>query len=564
MKERSKLLLFALAVDLISSNATYAFLMKSRHLAVPVIRKFNKPTQLHMDLGFLSSALPALQESFLFPPAAELSTLGMIQTVGETSFAGMLGIAGIQGALVMKQYQNNPCGGLIVPPGLTQGNEDATQDNGGNPSFQFAENGKAKKLEVSPLKQTPLSDADLEAMVCDATDNTVTCALKKQWYHAATKVMAIALVPLAAVAGPTWGLAAWVIRYGHLVHLAVIFGLTHIYDFFRKLPTMDSCADSLHSDTTSCSLEDEEPIFAGDNPRVLVLGDSMSVGIGSCEVFDAKKVYDIPLHKEEHLAVSEEDIAASEALPGPMFPRVLAHTLSQRFQKPVAWRSAGVDGGATQDIAEHLLSVLQDETDQGLPPDLVVVLTGSNDLKDILSGSASVKGFRSNLMKLAKDIRAISPKTKVVFPALPTYRMDKKSVLNVFPLSICLDSIMGLWDAQKMTVADQFPGVMHVDLTVADVNSWYQPDDVGVRGEEPVSLIAADGIHPNARCYSKWGAFVGNSLADQIMNGRKQEPQLLTNEQGANDGYHRPAFAGGFHATTPAFASAVRQQKQDQ
>lgn len=516
-----------------------------------------------MDLGFISSALPALQESFLFPPAAELSTLGMIQTVGETSFAGMLGIAGLQGALVMKQYQNNPCGGLIVPPGLTQGKEDATQDSIGIPSFDFVDNTKSKYRTFVPFQQASLSDADLEDMVCDATDSTATCALKKQWYHAATKVMAIALVPLAAVAGPSWGLAAWVVRYGHLVHLAVIFGLTHVYDFFRKLPTMDNCEESLQSDTSSCSLGDEEPLFEGDNPRVLVLGDSMCVGIGSCEVFDAEKVYDIPLHKEEHLAASEEDFASSKNVPGPMFPRVLANTLSQRFQKPVTWRSAGVDGGATQDIAEHLMSVVQDEVGQGLPPDLVVVLTGSNDLKDILSGSASVKGFRSNLMKLAKDIRAISPKTKVVFPALPTYRMDKKSVLNVFPLSICLDSIMGMWDAQKMAVADQSPGVLHVDLTVADVNSWYQPED-GIQEGEPISLIAADGIHPNARCYSKWGAFVGNNLADQIINEHIQEPQTITDGQILNRGYHRPAFSGGFHATTPAFGAAVRQQKQDQ
>ena len=183
----------------------------------------------------------------------------------------------------------------------------------------------------------------------------------------------------------------------------------------------------------------------------------------------------------------------------------------------MAWRSAGVDGGSTQDIAEHLLSVVQDEVDKDQAPDLVVILTGSNDLKHLLSGSASVKGFRFNLMKLARQIQSISPKTKVVFPALPTYRMDQKSILNIFPLSVCLDSLMGVWDAQKLAVADQCPGVMHVALKVADVNRWYQRDDT--EGVEPVSLIAADGIHPSARCYAKWGAFVGNNLADQIMTG---------------------------------------------
>ena len=97
-----------------------------------------------------------------------------------------------------------------------------------------------------------------------------------------------------------------------------------------------------------------------------------------------------------------------------------------------------------------------------------------------------------------------------------------------------------------------------MDLTVADVNSWYQSEE-GEQGEEPVSLISADGIHPNARCYSRWGAFVGNSLADQIMSEQKQENHILPIQK-----YHHPAFAGGFQATTPAFGSPVRQQKQDQ
>jgi lysophospholipase L1-like esterase len=269
-------------------------------------------------------------------------------------------------------------------------------------------------------------------------------------------------------------------------------------------------------------------------------------------------VYNIPLHKEEHLASTEEDPRSSTT--GPIFPKVLAQALSQRFQKPVAWRSAGVDGGSTLDIAEHLLSVVQDEVDKDQAPDLVVVLTGSNDLKHLLSGSGSAKCFRFNLMKLASQIQTISPKTKVVFPALPTYRMDQKSILNVFPLSVLLDSLKGVWDAQKLAVADQCPGVMHVDLKVADVCRWYQRADGEVA---PVSLISADGIHPNARCYAKWGAFVGNSLADQILG--EQHSQKVAYPQ--NNFVMKPGFqpiatyGGGFRA--PSVFEAVKQQKQE-
>lgn len=509
---KHRLTIFNLALVLTSLESLDAF--RSIHRPSRIRTTLNRPpTKLQMNLEFLEP----LFSSVLIPPAAEISTAGMLQAVGETSLAGMVSIAGMQGALIMKQYQTNPCGGLIVPPGLTHGDEDATQSNDSNPCIGLFP--ESERHAEAYYQQSSLSDADIEEMVCGSTDSTVICALKKQWYHVATKSMALAVVPLAMVAGPSLGLAAWVVRYGHLIHLAVIFGLTHIYDFFRKLPAMDAeCTTSQCSNTCS----DGGSIFQGNHPRILVLGDSMCVGIGTCEVFDDQKLYGIPLHKEEHLAVSEEDAASSKSLPGPIFPKALAKTLSKRFQKPVSWRSAGVDGGATQDIAEHLLSVVKDEVDKGQAPDLVVVLTGSNDLKHILDGSASVKGFRSNLMKLAKDIRVISPTTRVVYPALPTYRMDQKSVLNVFPLSICLDTIMGLWDAQKMAVADKYPGIMHVDLTVKDVNSWYN-SGVHKNTDEPVSLISSDGIHPNARCYNKWGEFVGNNLADQILQTKQHQ-----------------------------------------
>ena len=55
---------------------------------------------------------------------------------------------------------------------------------------------------------------------------------------------------------------------------------------------------------------------------------------------------------------------------------------------------------------------------------------------------------------------------------------------------------MGVWDAQKMKVADEIAGVIHVDLKVADVVEWYKIAD-GEDPDEDVALISADGIHPN-------------------------------------------------------------------
>lgn len=555
MITQSKAFLIALCLELVSRSTTNAFVspfaaptvasVRSRkHNNLNMIEGLTEPiSALIQDASVVPQLVQQLSQTLFFPAVDTPSTAQLIQTAGEASFAGMLGIAAMQGAMVMKQYQTNPDGGLIIPPGLTVGDEDAT-----NPHYKVSRVVEKSSRSSFGFRKN-LSDLQVEEMVCDTEDTPLTCAMKKGWYHATTQVAAFALIPLAAFAGPSWGLAAWMMRYGHIMHLAAVFGLTHIYDFFRKLPTMETYCDA---SKTKCELptEVDEPIFEGDHPRIMVLGDSMCVGIGTCEVFDDKKIYDIPLHKEEHLPSTEEELQSS-ALPGPVFPSVLARTLSKRFQKPVAWRSAGVDGGATQDIAEHLLSVVQDEVDKGQAPDLVVVLTGSNDLKHLLDGSASVKGFRSNLMSLAQEIRNISPKTKVVFPALPTYRMDQKSVLNVFPLSIFLDSFMGVWDAQKK-VAAEHPGVMHVDLTVADVNKWYEVDESEGAASEDISLISADGIHPNARCYKKWGEFVGNDLADQIMGN--QQPMVMK----AQDDYS-PTYGGGF-----SFPHAFGVAKQHQ
>ena len=534
-----------------------------RHAFVPRPKpKVETSTQLHFDVSFLHSTIPVLQNSafpqflqqvsdmlFLSPATTSMTTAHMIQTAGEASFAGMIAIAAVQGAMVMRQYATNPNGGLIVPPGLTEGDEDAS--TAGDTKILSTKLSSEHTLKeptfVTKIKKCKaMTDCQVEAAVCDTEDTEISCGLKKTWFHATTQVMAVALVPVAAIAGPSLGLAAWMMRYGHLLHMGVIFGLAHIFDFFRKLPDVESCTASR---TTGGQL-DETTFASSDHPRILVLGDSMGVGIGSCEIFDPAKVYDIPLHKEEHLAETGEELEKQE-LPGPVFPKALASALSQRLGKPVSWRSAGVDGGSTEDIAEHLLGVVQDEVNKGTPPAMVVVLSGSNDLKHIINiggdRSASVKGFRSNLMQLAQQIQTISPDTKVVYPSLPTYRLDHNSILNIFPLSVFLDSIIGFWDAQKKTVAEQCPGVIHVGLKVSDVNSWYKTED----GEE-VSLIAADGIHPNARCYEQWGSFVANSLADKISATQRQTktPKHTTNKLTQHN--LKPGYSG----VHPAFKRA--------
>lgn len=397
---------------------------------------------------------------------SQLPSLSTAQVAVETFLVACILIAALQGVLIMHQYATNPSGELIVPPGLTIGQEDATT---------------LRRFEL-----------------CDALYNhesQVSCDSKKGW-HYVTKFL-VFLLPLLASNG-----SFAIVRYGHFLRAAVVMGLAHVYDFFHPIPEITKYTD-------------DETCFDGPNPHIVVLGDSMSVGIGCVNEFDPDKNSGI-LRRIEQL----EPLPNAE---GPVFPRVLARTLSHRLHKPVGWRSAGVDGGDTQAIRQYLMGVIQEEVDKGKPPDLVVVLTGSNDLKRILSvdpeGHASVRGFCSNLLQLVKDIRAISLKTKVAFPALPTYKLDSNSILNVFPLSLFLEFLIGFWDAQKLIAADKCPGVFHVDLTAEEVNDWYKEET-----EERPTLLAADGIHPNAKCYAKWAKFVGNKLADTLLEQGKSLP----------------------------------------
>jgi hypothetical protein len=310
-------LLLILVLEAISRNATLAFLSDthSRVHATPLQRSERKSsaalslasihssplrsthTQLNLDLAFLdplsslhdsaSALLPSIvqqvSQTLSFQPSMALTLAQHVQTVGEASFAGMLAIAGIQGALVMQQYKNNPNGGLIVPPGLTVGVEDATKD-----SFEITTGAEPTMTCTTTTSMfgrgKTLTDAQIHSLVCDAEDSELSCAMKKQWYHMTMQILAIALVPLAAVAGPSWGLAAWMMQYSHIMHLAVMFGLTHFYDFFRKLPNMEtlSCRSAAITQTNVGKTQQvKEAIFTGDHPRVIVLGDSMCVGIGT-------------------------------------------------------------------------------------------------------------------------------------------------------------------------------------------------------------------------------------------------------------------------------------------
>lgn len=429
----------------------------------------------------------------------ELATI--VQTAGEAVLAALLLIAAIQGAFIMKQYSSNPLGELIVPPGPTIGVEDASTpgvcDVDNSVDTPRCLHGNSKHLP--PQQQFK---SHLEALLSENSEMTISCTTKKGWYY----VNQVLVLLLPFVIGQ-WSLA--IQQFGYLFHMACILGITKIYDMFKQLPEMKDLACE-----NTCPVV---PTF-GEEPHIVIIGDSMSVGIGCVNKFDLEKNSGI-LYRIEQVEPREGPIDTGGCT-GPIFPRVLARTLSMRLGRPVSWRSGGVDGGDTNDIRKYLLPIIQEEVERGKAPDVVVVLTGSNDLKHILSSNpengASVRGFRFNLIELTKQIRAISPHTTVVYPALPTYRLDHNSVLNVFPLSFFLGGIISLWDTQKYIVAQQIPGgvARYVAVTMQEVHSWYGDDKSGTVVS---TLTAPDGIHPNAYCYRKWAQYVGNYLVETMV-----------------------------------------------
>jgi hypothetical protein len=103
--------------------------------------------------------------------------------------------------------------------------------------------------------------------------------------------------------------------------------------------------------------------------------------------------------------------------------------------------------------------------------------------------------------------------------------MDHNSILNVFPLSNILDLLIGFWDSQKIRAAEKMSGVYYVDLKTHDVFRWYREESHGCGRESP-TLLAADGIHPNSKCYEKWAKFVGNTFIDRHVLAKEETPSF--------------------------------------
>ena len=289
----------------------------------------------------------------------------------------------------------------------------------------------------------------------------------------------------------------------------------HIPSLLRKLITND------HND----------PI------RVLVIGDSLAIGVGCIETFDPTKVHSLaPALVENTSAELCDDLRHHQ---GPVFPQTLARTLSRHFRLPVQWRSAGVDGGDVYEIRSHCLDVIKQECNtHGV--DIVVVLFGFKDLKRLLPENPTqslfdnlqiigrLRIFSQGIEMLLTDIRTHAPGAVVVFPGIPFQT-------TVLPLGLVMDCLVGLWERLKKMVVRGRSDAIYLDMDSKDISHLYSyssknygtsgnalMDEHGSRliDEESVydstEVLSPDGVHPNKKLYQKWAELVGRKLYVRI------------------------------------------------
>jgi lysophospholipase L1-like esterase len=443
--------------------------------------------------GFATSLVSTIKNS-------APQSVDQFQEWGENAFAAMFLIAFVQALVALFQYRNNPKGSLLVPPGNTEGLV--------SPGAKCEECKVDEESWFYALK-------DLESTFHEVRETGMTSIMpsEKGESSAVVKRISKALVLMVPWASNVFSFI--IQRNIHLFHLGFFLSLSQLLDFPDRLFSSEGKveADSSFDESTA---KTDRPLN-----RVIVLGDSLAAGVGTVDVF------------EEELEGRQPDRKG----PGPVFPRALAQRISENSGEPVHWRSAGIVGGDAKDIEENCLDVVREEVKNGRSPDLVMIICGINDLKRFATNplkNAGPKEFRARMTKLVNEIRELSPGTRVALPSMPTQMFRKDSPMNIFPLVFFLNTVVGLWDSQKKLVANKFPlgEVSYLGLDPDEVYDWYMsdpskygvPSDLDGDGMMDTTLIARDGVHPNAKCYAFWGA----SLANKLSRTRKGDDASTT------------------------------------
>lgn len=196
----------------------------------------------------------------------------------------------------------------------------------------------------------------------------------------------------------------------------------------------------------------------GTDPlQLLVLGDSMAVGVGVDD--------------------------AAEGLAGHV-----AEELTERLGRPVRWRARGRNGATARDvIRDHLDDALAD------PTDVVVISLGANDAMQVRSHRA----FRRDIRRILHDIGARHPEAIVLMSALPAFHRFE---LLPEPLRTTLALHSQALEVAARRALERFPRA-HMTPPLPPY---------------PADFFATDDFHPGPAGYPVWARFI---VADAVQHG---------------------------------------------
>lgn len=156
----------------------------------------------------------------------------------------------------------------------------------------------------------------------------------------------------------------------------------------------------------------------------------------------------------------------------------------------------------------------------------VVLLVGLNEWKQVWRGAKTPWTFRGDLEDLLRRVRQrvahVNPDgaLKIFLPALPVHWAP--GLADIFPLSLFVPFIAGLWDHQKRLVGAV--GVAGGQAAAAQnvfVGLPSQQDVTAAIGSRPndPALWAEDGVHPSTLGYRAWGRFLADAMFAHMGSG---------------------------------------------
>ena len=254
---------------------------------------------------------------------------------------------------------------------------------------------------------------------------------------------------------------------------------------------------------------------------------------------------------------------------GPPLPRVFAEVLADATGRVVEWRAFGKKAADVKRIREEVVPAARAafvEEGKKIPPDVILILCGVNDLKHAFSGRTP-EAFRLELRSAvletraafaardderftktrgAKDVRAIAarddrgkqfltpgPGPVVVLPGMPM------QLVTAFPPPLSLAAVVAgdVWDEQKRRVAAEETGVetetegdgngdVRVKKKRKRKEAFYKnlavfvpkPSVARMRAVfgSNARLTAEDGVHPNELGYAAWAHLLAGEVAEVL------------------------------------------------